>query len=77
MMRKPGGWQKDSLAAATCPEALSTRFIHDEIVATVRAEIADQREAIELYKKLGYSETAPFGDYTEDPLSVFMEKKIG
>jgi hypothetical protein len=28
-------------------------------------------------KKLGYSEIAPFGNYTEDPLSVFMEKKIG
>ena len=36
-----------------------------------------QHEAIDLYKKFGYSETAPFGDYTEDPLSVFMEKKIG
>ena len=35
-----------------------------------------QHEAIDLYKKLGYSKTAPFGDYAEDPLSVFMEKKI-
>ncbi len=35
-----------------------------------------QHQAINLYKKLGYSETAPFGDYTKDPLSVFMEKKI-
>ena len=36
-----------------------------------------QLEAIRLYKKLGYSEITPFGDYTEDPLSVFMEKNIG
>ena len=36
-----------------------------------------QHEAIHLYKKLGYSETVPFGEYTNDPLSVFMEKKIG
>jgi len=36
-----------------------------------------QLEAIGLYRKLGYSEIAPFGDYTEDPLSVFMEKNIG
>ena len=36
-----------------------------------------QLEAIGLYRKLGYSKTAPFGDYTEDPLSVFMAKKIG
>ena len=35
-----------------------------------------QHEAINLYKRLGYSETAPFGDYIDDPLSVFMEKKI-
>ncbi len=36
-----------------------------------------QLEAIGLYKKLGYSKIAPFGNYTEDPLSVFMEKNIG
>ena len=36
-----------------------------------------QLEAIGLYRKLGYSEITPFGDYTEDPLSVFMEKNIG
>jgi len=36
-----------------------------------------QHEAINLYKKLGYWETVPFGEYTNDPLSVFMEKKIG
>ena len=36
-----------------------------------------QHEAIGLYKRLGYSEIAPFGDYTEDPLSVFMERKLG
>ncbi len=36
-----------------------------------------QHEAIDLYKKLGYSEIAPFGDYVEDPLSVFMERKLG
>ena len=36
-----------------------------------------QHEAIDLYKRLGYLVIAPFGNYTEDPLSVFMEKKIG
>ena len=46
-------------------------------IFTARLEIGiHQHEAIDLYKWLGYSETAPFGDYTEDPLSVFMEKKI-
>jgi putative acetyltransferase len=47
-------------------------------IFTARLETGiHQHEAIDLYKKLGYSETALFGDYTEDPLSVFMEKKIG
>ena len=47
-------------------------------IFTARLETGiHQHEAIDLYRKLGYSETAPFGDYTEDPLSVFMEKKIG
>jgi len=47
-------------------------------IFTARLETGiHQREAIDLYMKLGYSEIAPFGDYTEDPLSVFMEKKIG
>jgi putative acetyltransferase len=47
-------------------------------IFTARLETGiHQHEAIDLYKKLGYFEIAPFGDYTEDPLSVFMEKKIG
>ena len=47
-------------------------------IFTVRLETdIHQHKTIDLYKKLGYSEIAPFGDYTEDPLSVFMEKKIG
>jgi len=35
-----------------------------------------QKEAIQLYEKLGYYRIDPFGEYTEDPLSVFMEKKL-
>ena len=35
-----------------------------------------QPEAIGLYKKLGYVERRPFGSYREDPLSIFMEKKL-
>ena len=34
-------------------------------------------EAIRLYKRLGYLERGPFGDYGPDPLSVFMEKPLG
>lgn len=33
-----------------------------------------QPEAIALYERAGYSKCPPFGDYTEDPNSVFMRK---
>ena len=47
-------------------------------IFTARLETGiHQRDAIDLYLKLGYSKIAPFGDYREDPLCVFMEKKIG
>ena len=35
-----------------------------------------QPEAIALYKKHGYIEIGPFGNYKVDPLSIFMEKSI-
>src|SRR5262249_27669377 len=35
-----------------------------------------QAEALRLYERAGYQRRGPFGDYPEDPLSVFMEKKL-
>jgi len=35
-----------------------------------------QTEAIGLYERLGYRRIGPFGDYGEDPLSIFMEKRL-
>ena len=36
-----------------------------------------QPQAIGLYRKLGYAERGPFGDYpVDDPMSVFMEKRL-
>ena len=35
-----------------------------------------QAAAILLYEKRGYEKTEPFGSYKEDPLSVFMRKKL-
>jgi putative acetyltransferase len=32
------------------------------------------REALILYERLGYRCRGPFGDYPDDPLSVFMQK---
>jgi putative acetyltransferase len=36
-----------------------------------------QSEAIDLYSRSGYVRCGPFGDYTEDPNSVFMSKDAG
>lgn len=35
-----------------------------------------QHEALALYTSAGYERRGPFADYTNDPLSVFMEKRI-
>jgi len=35
-----------------------------------------QPEAIGLYEKAGYCRREPYGNYFEDPLSVFMEKHL-
>ena len=35
-----------------------------------------QAEALGLYQRAGYARRGPYGDYPNDPLSVFMEKKI-
>ena len=35
-----------------------------------------QTEAIGLYEKLGFTRIPPFGEYKEDPLSIFYEKTL-
>lgn len=35
-----------------------------------------QVEAIGLYERWGFSRRTPFGEYLEDPLSVYLEKKL-
>lgn len=35
-----------------------------------------QPEALAFYERLGFQRRAPFGDYREDPLSVFMERPL-
>ena len=35
-----------------------------------------QPEALGLYASLGYRRRGPYGDYVDDPLSVFMEKSL-
>ena len=47
-------------------------------IKTVRLETGIyQPEAIGLYRKAGYVEIPPFGEYRADPLSLFMEKRLG
>ena len=36
----------------------------------------DSHSALRLYTRMGYTRCGPFGDYTEDPLCVFMEKQL-
>ncbi|GAA2843617.1 putative acetyltransferase [Aminobacter aminovorans] len=36
----------------------------------------DNHEALALYERKGFVRRGPFGDYREDPLSVFMEKQL-
>ena len=35
-----------------------------------------QPEALRLYTSCGYERGGPFGKYTNDPLSVFMQKRV-
>jgi len=36
-----------------------------------------QPEALGLYARSGYARCGPFASYTNDPLSVFMQKRVG
>lgn len=35
-----------------------------------------QPEAVAFYAKSGYTQCGPFGNYTDDPNSVFMRKRL-
>ncbi|MEM1262941.1 MAG: GNAT family N-acetyltransferase [Pseudomonadota bacterium] len=53
------------------------RYVLDSGISTVRLEAGPlQPAALGLYRKLGYYERGPFGNYPDDPLSVFMEKAL-
>jgi len=36
-----------------------------------------QAEALVLYERMGYRRRGPFGDYPDDPFSIFMQKDAG
>ncbi|OWQ93763.1 GNAT family N-acetyltransferase [Roseateles aquatilis] len=62
-----------------------SKVLMEELEAHLRAQGIDlvrletgvhQPEALKLYETLGYDRRSPFGRYAEDPLSVFMEKRL-
>ena len=59
------------LMAALQREAISQRF---EFVRLETGELL--QEAIALYTRFGFIRRGPFGNYSDDPASVFMEKSF-
>lgn len=46
-------------------------------VETLRLETGNlQPQALRLYERAGYARRGPFGDYDDDPHSVFLEKSL-
>jgi putative acetyltransferase len=53
-------------------------YAQEHVVRLLRLETGIyQREAIGLYERMGFRRIPPFGEYIDDPLSVFFERKIG
>ncbi len=57
-------------------KALETHLIEHKIFRAVLETGIHQNAAIGLYEAMGFTRTTPFGSYTEDPFSIFMEKKL-
>ncbi|MFN8443561.1 MAG: GNAT family N-acetyltransferase [Caldilineaceae bacterium] len=53
-------------------------YTQSQGVSLLRLETGiHQIEACSLYERFGFQRIAPFGEYKEDPLSIFYEKAIG
>jgi putative acetyltransferase len=57
-------------------EALESRARAAQLSIARLETGVSQPEAIRLYEKAGYQRRGAFGSYGDDPLSVFMEKKL-
>lgn len=57
----------DHLAAYACERQVSTLRLETGIYQT---------EAIGLYERYGFERRGPFGEYKEDPLSIYFEKRL-
>jgi choline dehydrogenase len=53
------------------------RVARAEGIGTLRLETGpSQPEAVALYRRFGYRERGPFGEYRDDPFCIFMEKSL-
>ncbi|NHZ98460.1 GNAT family N-acetyltransferase [Massilia sp. CCM 8734] len=55
---------------------LESRAVHADCKLLKLETGPYQPEALSLYASAGYERRGPFADYTNDPLSVFMQKHI-
>ena len=54
------------------------QYTRDHGIKILRLETGiHQKEAIGLYERMGFKNIPPIGEYVEDPLSRFFEKRIG
>jgi putative acetyltransferase len=52
-------------------------YARDRQISTLRLETGIyQTEAIKLYERYGFARRGPFGEYTEDPMSIYFERQI-
>jgi GNAT superfamily N-acetyltransferase len=52
-------------------------YARDKNVDLLRLETGIYEvEAIGLYERFGFQRRSPFGEYVEDPLSVYLEKRL-
>jgi putative acetyltransferase len=71
--------QPDARGVGLSRKILSTLEMYgrEAGVAALRLETGiENHEALALYERTGYVRIKAFGDYWDDPLSVFMEKRI-
>lgn len=52
-------------------------YARERQVSVLRLETGIyQTDAIRLYERYGFERRAPFGDYKDDPLSIYFEKRL-
>jgi GNAT superfamily N-acetyltransferase len=52
-------------------------YARDQQISILRLETGIyQKEAIHLYERYGFTRRGPFGEYKDDPMSVYFEKRL-